>query len=162
MFGGAPWFENDDMFRPLLDLPPGTHTYNSPMGIGNPRDAWFVYLSQTCLLLDKITSVPGLAAKLGPLPEAERGAAVPAEAKKLFPQLANKDDFVPCIFMHGLLDDVVRPHETYHMSKVLSGAGVENEIVLIEGVGHAYDNGVQRSTEFKGLERVVPFLAKFV
>lgn len=64
------------------------------------------------------------------------------------------------ISIHGTGDEAVLVDESRAFAEQVRKAGVEAELVELEGANHAFDLGYKSSKEHAGLEKVVPFLLR--
>lgn len=124
-----------------------------------PRVSYPFYLLQEGLFLDVLTGQTGLSASLALLEASARDAALPEDARPLFPHLAVDGTWPPTYLVHGSLDTAVPVSESREMVKLLKSNGVAYELVEVEGAGHGFDK-VADSKEIAGLEGAVPFLLK--
>ncbi|KAL8281137.1 hypothetical protein RQP46_006495 [Phenoliferia psychrophenolica] len=124
----------------------------------DPRHAFLLWLLQTGEFTDYLTGVKGLGAELAKLDKKDRGAALPAAAKALYPTVMADASFPPTFFLHGAEDALVPPGESQNVAATLERLGVPHEIVIVPGADHAFDllPGFDPSVA-KGL---VPFLLK--
>ena len=126
----------------------------------DPRVSYPFWLLQGGLFLDVFTGQTGLSASLALLEPSQRAAALPDDARPLFPHLAVDESWPPTYFIHGTADTAVPVSESREMAKLLDSKGVPYDLVEVEGAGHAFDK-VAESREIAGLEGAVPFLLKY-
>ncbi|KAK4046423.1 hypothetical protein OIV83_006082 [Microbotryomycetes sp. JL201] len=114
--------------------------------------------------LDAFAGQSGLGATLRSLPSLEqRRQAIPKQHWRIFPELATVDQsFPPTIYVHGTADDGVLIEESRAMKRKLDEAGVECVAIEVPGKGHGFDLVYKDSKECPGLDKVVPFLCKFI
>jgi len=62
----------------------------------------------------------------------------PALAKDVSPLLHTTSDDAPALMVHGDLDKTVPINQSEQMLEALTTAGVETELLVIEGAGHAF------------------------
>jgi acetyl esterase/lipase len=153
-----PLFSDSSAFTSIFNSPAGTPPcVATAMDAQTVRLGYYPWLLQSATFLDLLTSHDGLSAKLASLPLEQRAAAIPEDARPLFPHLHADGTFPPTFFVHGTKDSVVPPEESKTMEGLLKEAGVECRMLTIEGGDHGCD-AVQSSEEIKGLADVVPFL----
>lgn len=80
---------------------------------------------------------------------------------KLFPQFGITEDWPPTMFIHGSEDHHVPLRESKHLAEKLKAAGVENELVVVEGQPHGFAGASDAEREFgKVFDRAVAFLVQ--
>ncbi|BGP12832.1 hypothetical protein JCM10213_008094 [Rhodosporidiobolus nylandii] len=140
----------------------------------NNRGIYYFYLLQTGQAVDVLSGIRGLSKRLLDLPLAERAAAVPPEARAVFPSLDIPFSFPPTYLLHGMQDTAVSIDESRNLSRALREAGVEVKLWEVEGGEHGFDteNGwpggpggkdpVLTRKRNEGLKGVVPWLLERV
>lgn len=79
----------------------------------------------------------------------------------LFPQFGVVEDWPPTMFLHGSEDHRVPLYESKHLAEKLKAVGVENELVVVEGQEHGFDNVSDAEREFgRFFDRAVGFLVQ--
>jgi acetyl esterase/lipase len=80
---------------------------------------------------------------------------------RLFPQFGVAENWPPTMSIHGSEDRHVPLRESEHLAVNLTAMGVENELVVVEGQAHAFDNAPDAEREFGRLfDRAVAFLIR--
>lgn len=134
----------------------------------------------TCMLragryLDHLTGVEGLgqrlrtaAIKSGTPVDDESydwqciADAIPPEANCLFPQLHISNSFPPSYLVHGSADRAVVVEESIECDRMLKEAGVRSELVVVEGLGHTFDQLMGPEGWQKYAGGVVPFFLEYI
>ncbi|KAF9523099.1 Alpha/Beta hydrolase protein [Crepidotus variabilis] len=155
---GAPFITDPSPYLPLINTkydagaPPTVAVpYNDS---SNPRLMYYCWVLQSATMLEVITGVSGISAKLAALPLDDRAEAVPKEARSLFPSLASPSSFPPTLFIHGSDDTSISIKESQTAHELLKKGGIETEFVETSGGEHGY-------FEHPGLQKVVPFMLKY-
>lgn len=64
---------------------------------------------------------------------------IPEKLLSLFPQFSVTPSWPPTYLVHGANDTAVLAHESYHMHRLLSNAGVDSRLTVVEGKEHSFD-----------------------
>ncbi|KAI5801774.1 Alpha/Beta hydrolase protein [Peziza echinospora] len=88
--------------------------------------------------------------------------SLPVELHYLFPEIILRNPEIaakhpPVIFIHGTGDRTVLPIESQLTARQLVDAGVEVDLILVQGWGHGYSPNVWQRW---GHERVIPFFKR--
>ena len=79
----------------------------------------------------------------------------------LFPQFGVTANWPSTLFVHGSEDCQVPLFESKHLAERLGAAGIENELIVVEGQGHSFDYAPNEEREFGGLfDRATAFLVR--
>ncbi|KAK4703236.1 hypothetical protein P7C70_g2985, partial [Phenoliferia sp. Uapishka_3] len=155
-----PLFPSIAPFLPIIDrsptAPPITETSVDPTK--EVRIHYLSWLLQTGEFTDLLTGEKGLGAKLEKLEKEERGGALSAEARVLYPALVADKSFPPTFLLHGAEDSLILADESRNMAAILKGLGVEHELVIIPGVDHAFD--MTPAFDLSMVKGLIPFLVK--
>jgi acetyl esterase/lipase len=157
---GMPLLKDPTPFLALLESKDTVHS-TSIHGSKDARVSYYVYLLQSGLFNSVLTGIPTLSQELAPLSEKEREKALPVEKRRLFPHLNVHKDLPPMFLLHGTKDSAVPIEESRNMKTLLEAVGVHVELVEVEGADHGFDT-VKDSSEIAGLEKLVPFLLKYL
>jgi acetyl esterase/lipase len=76
-----------------------------------------------------------------------RAAATDEERRRLSPLFQVGADASPMLLMHGTADRVVEPDQAQAMADALTSVGVDHELILVDGAGHAFVLVGYRSTD---------------
>lgn len=138
---------------------------------------YLLWLLQTGTFVDVLTGHKGMGKMLGKLEKKERAAAIPEDAKGLFPDLVADVNFPPtclvcsCFFylsygiphyffvlrqIHGQEDSLVPVAESRNMASALERLGVEVELIEVPRGDHGFDLGLGNASEV--ISRAIPFL----
>ena len=81
---------------------------------------------------------------------------------ELFPQFGVTENWPPALFVHGTEDSRVPLSESEHLVGKLGAVGVENELIIVEGQEHAFDNMVPDAEREFGriFDRAAAFLVQ--
>lgn len=119
---------------PIVTLRPGV------TGDTERRIALFIWGIQNGCFTDFITGINGLSAKLQKLPYEKRFVAIPSELKILFPEFHSDKAHPPTFIIHGDSDAIILPSESIKSHERLKELGVYNELALLPGLGHGFDD----------------------
>lgn len=116
--------------------------------LADPRAAWLL------MALKRGTSISGVVQD-GAYERVDGAAALTAE--RTFP-------FPPTCFIHGTADEFVPGSLAERAKRELSAAGGTAEVIVLEGVGHAFDlRGLKEGTQaWEAVRRGMEFLGRWV
>ncbi|KZT12087.1 alpha/beta-hydrolase [Laetiporus sulphureus 93-53] len=66
-------------------------------------------------------------------------SVIPREHLPLFPHLNISSSWPPTLLVHGSIDSAILPAESIHLHAMLQDAGVETNLVMIDGMEHSFD-----------------------
>lgn len=69
-------------------------------------------------------------------------------------------DYPPILLLHGDQDTDVPYEQSTLMARRLRAAGVEHELITIEGGGHGFDRAVERQDVARAVDRALAFLVE--
>lgn len=94
-------------------------------------------------ILDTLTGIEGLGAKLGKLPHEERVKALDPKLARAIPQIwyrslrdSKPANFPPTLLVHGTRDEAVPYEESVNNLKDLEAAGLPAELITVKGGNH--------------------------
>jgi len=119
------------------------------------RDRFYLYCRQQGLWPKEVTGYdPSTLLGAGPVTQ-------PQEFDRYCPVRNVTRDYPPTMLLHGTADTDVPYRLSVDMADALARAGVEHELITIEGGGHGFD-GADTAEVAAMLERVVEFLKRHV
>ncbi|KAI0311307.1 alpha/beta-hydrolase [Amylostereum chailletii] len=156
---------------PVLSGSPLTYPTDRPGEVpSNPRMPLARLYLQLGVYLDYWTGVHGLGARLARLlpahvervSDATRGAtraALPEDAKELFPQLWVTKHWPRTLLVHGEMDTAVHAADSRRLHQLLRTEGVDARLEIVQGEEHSFDYQPGAEAKFGALfDRVRDFL----
>ncbi|KAK0504296.1 Alpha/Beta hydrolase protein [Armillaria luteobubalina] len=137
---------------PIADSPLEYHSLTSPTPgyPANPRMLLARLYLQLGTFLDYYTGAhePSLSATLCTRAPPIAIDELTLKHKILFPQMNVTGAWPPTLFVHGAIDTAVPADESRHLHYLLLDAGVNSELVVIDGMEHSFDYAPESEEKF--------------